>query len=74
MLYYQILVSATHGKNRSFRKIKKKFYENDKPKISARWRWDEEFELPNGNSVSDIQDYSHCNFKKHETLTDKPRI
>ena len=37
--------------------------------------WNEEFELPDGSySVSDIQDYFECTFKKHETVTDNSPI
>ena len=52
----------------------KKSYKNNKFKISAP-TWNEEFELPDGSySVSDIQDYFECTFKKHETVTDNSPI
>ena len=35
----------------------------------------EKFELPDRSySVSDIQDYFECTFKKHETVTDNSPI
>ena len=46
------------------RKNTKKSYRNNKFKISAP-TWNEEFELPDGNSVSDFKDYFEHIFKKH---------
>ena len=52
----------------------KSSYNNNKFKISAPTRNDE-FELPGGSySVSDIQDYFVCIFKKHGEDIDKPSI
>ena len=45
-------------------KISKKSCKNNKFKISAP-TWNEEFELPNGNSVSDFKDYFEHILKKH---------
>ena len=47
----------------AWKKIKKS-YKNNKFKISAP-TWNEEFELPDGNSVSDFKDYFEHIFKKH---------
>ena len=52
----------------------KKLYENNKFKTST-LAMNEKFELPDGSySVSDIQDYFECTFKKHETVTDNSPI
>ena len=45
-------------------KISKKSCKNNKFKISVP-TWNEEFELPNGNSVSDFKDYFEHILKKH---------
>ena len=56
------------------RKNIRKQYTNNKLKIIAP-SWNDEFELPDGSySVSDIQDYTACIIKKHETLTTIPPI
>ena len=52
----------------------KKSYENNKFKTST-LAMNEKFELPDRSySVSDIQDYFECTFKKHETVTDNSPI
>ena len=52
----------------------KKFYRNNKFKISGETR-DEVFELSDGSySVPDIQNYFKYTNKKHETLADEPSI
>ena len=52
----------------------KKWYKNNKFKISAP-TWDEKFELPDGSySVSEIQDYFEYIFKNQETVTDNSSI
>ena len=52
----------------------KKFYRNNKFKISGE-TWDEVFELSDGSySVPDIQNYFKYTNKKHETLADEPSI
>ena len=49
-------------------------YKNNKLKISAP-TWNETFDLPDGSySVDDIQDYFEFINRKHETLTDNPRV
>ena len=56
------------------KKIIRKQYKNNKPKIIAQ-TWIDEFELPDGlYSLSDIQDYIDYIVKKHETLTTIPPI
>ena len=52
----------------------KSSYNTNKFKISAP-TWNDEFELPDGSySVSDIQDYFKCIFKKHGQNTNKPSV
>ena len=51
----------------------KSSYNNNKFKISSP-TWNEEFTLPDGYSVSDIQDYFQYILKKHGENTDKPSI
>ena len=51
----------------------KSSYNNNKFKISAP-TWSEEFELPGGYSVSDIQDYFEYILKKHSESVDKSSI
>ena len=52
----------------------KSSYNNNKFKISAP-TWNDKFELPDGSySVSDIQDYFECIFKKHGENIDNPSI
>ena len=52
----------------------KNSYENNKFKITAS-TLNKEFESPVGSySVSDIQDYSECILKKHETVAHNPSI
>ena len=47
---------------------------NSKLKIHAP-TWNDEFDLPDGSySVSDIQDYSECIIKKHETIAGNPPL
>ena len=49
-------------------------YNNNKFRISAA-TWSEEFELQDGTySISDIQDYFECIFKKHSESDDNPSI
>ena len=49
-------------------------YNNNKFKISAP-TWNDTFDLPDGSySIADIQDYSECIIKKHETLTENPPV
>ena len=49
-------------------------YNNNKFKISAQ-TWNDTFDLPDGSYlVSDIQDYFEFIIKKHETLTENPKI
>ena len=67
ILLYQTLAFTIHGKI-------KKWYKNNKCKISAP-TWNEEFELPGGPySVSDIQDCFEYILKNHETVTDNPSV
>ena len=47
----------------------KSSYNNNKFKISAP-TWNAKFELPDGNSVSNIQDYFEHIFQKHRENTD----
>ena len=55
-------------------KIIEKSYKNNKFKISAS-TWNEKFKLPDGSySISDIQDYFECIFKKHGEKTANPSI
>ena len=52
----------------------KKFYKNNKFKISVP-KWNGEFDIPDvSNSVSDVQDYFEYILKKHETVTDNPSM
>ena len=52
----------------------KSSYNNNKFKISAP-TWNNKFELPDVSySVSNIQDYFECIFKKHGENTDKPSV
>ena len=51
----------------------KKSYKNNKFKISAP-TWNEEFELPGGFSMSDIQDYFEHILKQHGEKTVNPSI
>ena len=51
----------------------KSSYNNNKFKISAP-TWNEEFELPDGYSISDIQDYFEYILKKHSESVDNPSI
>ena len=68
MQLYQILAFTIHGK------ISKKSYRNNKFKISTP-TWNDKFELLGGSySASDTQDHFEYIIKKHETVTDKPRI
>ena len=47
----------------------RKQYKNNKLKIIAP-TWNDEFEFQDGSySVSDLQDYTECIIKEHETLT-----
>ena len=47
---------------------------NNKFKITAPI-WNNNFDLPDGfYSIADIQDYFECIIKKHEPLTENPRI
>ena len=63
---YQILVFIARGKTKSSY--------NNKFKISAP-TWNDKFELLDGwYSVSDIQNYFECIFKKHGENTDKPSV
>ena len=49
-------------------------YNNNKFKISAP-TWNDTFDLPDGSySIADIQNYSECIIKKHETLTENPPV
>ena len=51
----------------------KSSYNNNRFKISAP-TWNEEFELPDGYSKSDIQDYFEYILKKHRESVDNPSI
>ena len=51
----------------------KSSYNNNRFKISAP-TWNEKFELPDGYSVSDIQDYFEYILKKHSESVDNPSI
>ena len=51
----------------------KSSYNNNKFKISAP-AWSEDFKLPDGFSVSDIQDYFEYILKKHSESVDNPSI
>ena len=55
-------------------KQKKKWYNNNKGKISAP-TWNDEFELPDGSySASDIKDYFEYIWKKPEENIDNPSV
>ena len=56
----------------TWKNIKSK-YNNNKFKISAP-TWNNTFDLPDGSSISDIQDYFEFIIQKHETLTENPPI
>ena len=69
MLHYQILPVTIHGII-----IKGHACVNSKFKISFP-KWNEKSELPDGSySLCDIQDYFEYIIKKHNTVTDDPRI